>query len=446
MKVVTTTFFHDFSRYFQFLEGAILSSGKNASFFNISVYPSSHMFWKGNGKHSVLPWLSSSAELQVYNYNTHSELIDSLIYFNKRSLELFGIDEVPRLIKQAEHYLNALDSIFKREQFDILISSGESRLIPSVVIYLAKKYNVRIIFFEQGPFGTTIFDGQGVNANISFKPSFRRLSDYEDKKLADFIGEYKEKSSEKYWLNGIGHKEKLWNTVSLLLMHPPSFLKAVMPVDLWLGEGFYRGYLKPKLLALSKKNIREQVEEIECSRKYVALYLQVPVDAQLIEHSPYYSDFYRMLIDVLEAKPVDFDLIIREHPQYRGKYDARIYEIVRLRDDVYLGNFYSLKELVVHSACTVVNNSAVGIESILLGINVVCLGSSYYSHKGITYDYNGSNLTEIISLAINEKFQEVRVKSFLYELCFEYLQPGHFQDTNLVFPTKLLSMMDAYEK
>lgn len=442
MKFVTVTFFYDFARYFNKIEDVLLEKDNDASFYNISIYPCAHNYWKKKKKHSVLPWRLRKVDGH-YSYDSHRELIEDLIFFNAHSFQLYGKNRHKQLVLQCIDYLNKLDKIFYENDFDCLISSGESRLIPKVAIYLAKKYNVKIIYFEQGPFGTTMFDPKGVNANISFKPAFSELTDIEREKVFTFIDNYKKETKHKIWSKrNQGFMHKFSRLLTLINMYQPKIIENLLPVDLSLGQNFLIGYIKPKLFRPGKKIIKgntngKVMPVLKIEKPYIALYLQVPVDAQLIEHSPHYRCFYKMLCDVLEAKPQGVNLLVREHPQYIGKYDKRIYELIENHPSIFMENNVSLNKLIENSKCSIVNNSAVGIESLLLGRNVVCLGQSYYSNKGITFDYDGGNLEEVINKAIKSDFNRGRVESFMYEFIFKYLSLGHFQDTNFLYPDKI---------
>ncbi|EPR4991262.1 hypothetical protein ACU6DI_000245 [Vibrio navarrensis] len=437
MKIITVTYFYDFARYFSFLEDNMRNIYNSTDFFNVSMYPCAHRYWSKNNKHSVIPAFSSSKKGE-YSLSNNLNIVNELIAFNKKAFKFYNRDEEIKLRENAINYLNYFDSLFKTENFDLLITSGESRLIPSVMIYIAKKYGVKIIYFEQGPFGKTMIDLKGVNANISFTPSFKTLSKQQEKQLDDFINVLESKK-EKFWSKEcFGALDKMQRFLTICCMYQPRLIAHLLPTDLGVGPYFYQGYLLPKIKRFMHKKRKPPkcMDVSNINKPYIALYLQVPVDAQLIEHSPYYDCFYQMVKDVINAKPAGYHLLIREHPQYVGKYDKRIYDLVSCCNDVSFQNEMDLKLMIRNSACSILNNSAVGIESLLLGVNVVCLGESYYSHRGITYDFDGNaeDLKFIIQQAVIEEFKVERVRSFMYEFIFEYLHDGHFQDYDLQYP------------
>ena len=450
MKIITVTFFYDFARYFEFIESQLKIEMDLVEFYNVSLYPCAHHYWKKNNKHSILSTSIKSNDGQ-YSLDKDDELVKKLIYFNKKTFNLYGRNEEKKLKNKAIIYLNYFDNLFKKEKFNFLISSGESRLLPSVIIYIAKIYKVKIIYFEQGPFGTTMFDVKGVNANISFKPVLQQLSDVQKNKL------------EKFKNNLVNQKVKFWNKekftlldnifriYSLIYLYQPKIFKNYLSIDLSSGPYFLKGFLIPKIFNIYNKNKLFPIKyekKIISSRKYIALYLQVPVDAQLIEHSPFYKSFTTMVKDIISVIPEGYDLAIREHPQYLGKYDPTIYSLISNNSNVKLENHIELNDLILGSSCSIVNNSAVGIESLLLGKNVICLGKSYYSHRGLTYDYEGTkdSLKKCLFLALNNSPNIESINYYFYHLIFNYLQKGHFQDHELTFPQRLLENIKLLNK
>ena len=227
-------------------------------------------------------------------------------------------------------------------------------------------------------------------------------------------------------------------------MYPPQALRSVLPPDLQIGGGFWSVFsdkiphLKPSKLKYLNTSVVEPLP-----KKYIAFFLQVPVDAQLIEHSPHYCCFYTMLKDIFDVLPQGYQLLVREHPQYQGKYDERIYQLIDDSNEISVANSIDLTELIIGAEVCVVNNSAVGIESLLLGTKVVTLGNSYYSNKGVTFDFEKKlGIGKLLSKAINQEFNTIKVDSFLFEFIFEYLVEGHFQNKELTFKRKLTDYFD----
>lgn len=73
---------------------------------------------------------------------------------------------------------------------------GDSRLLIEIAKKMASEFNINVYFIEQGPFGTTIFDIKGVNANNSIRDLVIdlnvNLKENEIKDIDEFINKPKQ--------------------------------------------------------------------------------------------------------------------------------------------------------------------------------------------------------------------------------------------------------------
>jgi capsular polysaccharide export protein len=359
-------------------------------------------------------------------------------------LNLYGLKKETDLKKRAIFYLNYFHELFLREKFDFLISSGDSRILPSCLIHIARSYGVKIIYFEQGPFGTTIFDEIGVNAAVSFEPKKNSLTKDEEVKLSDFINHRSNSKQIKYFeVEKKSVLERLNTLLTYFCLYRIPILEKFMPADLLTGQSFAS---KLHVEFLKKLNInRKNNTSLMSPHNTVSIFLQVPVDAQLIDHSPYLNCFYQMTSEVINNLPNDTEIVIREHPFYRGNYDKRIYSLVKAHANVSLGNDYNLYDLISSSKLCVLINSTIGIEAMLLGKKVFTMGMSYYSHRDSgTYDFSGdfSSLGFELNSAMSEPLNLKKMKIFLYEFIFDYLYFGHFHDKDLKLDPKFFRLLN----
>ncbi len=431
MKVITTTYFSDFARYFSiFQDGFQVHVDHNARFTNVAMYPCACREFSKRGKDYIfagnIPKVKGS-----YSEKNDVSLIDELIQFNDDALKLYDKNERRALVKRAIIYLNYFDQLFEKEKFDLLVSSGDSRLLPQVVIYIAQQRGVKILYFEQGPFGTTIFDAQGVNANVDFNPSLTALKAEEEKELDSYLKNWKLGGKIKYTdvePRTIG--DKLYTLLTYCYLYWIPLLRFVLPVDLSTGESL-NWLIKGTISRLKFSSLSSSEATLNVpSKPYIALFLQVPVDAQLIQHSPHYKSFYKLITDVHTAIDGDMDIVVREHPHYIGRYDPRVYELISSSNDIFLENNYRLNDFIENSELCIVNNSTVGVEAIMQGKKVFAFGRAYYTNCGITYDFSGdiSRLREQLNIALSSPSDEAKGRSFLHEFIFSYLYRGHFHD------------------
>ena len=432
MNVISSIYFKDFARYFQFLESSFEKYfSESVKFTHVSMYPCASRYLKVNKSNYISAFNFRSCEQGLYRIDADYDLAVRLASFNIKAMEMYGRNEKDSLLDRAISYLNFFDRVFLDEKFNLLISSGDSRLLPQVLIFLAKKYNVPIVYFEQGPYGTTTFDDKGVNANSSFETTLYRLSEVQEKRLHARIQRYKEGSTTNYWKTvnrPIG--DRLFEWLTLLYLYPPIPLRKVLPKDLQEGLSF-TGFLRSFLMWPNKNTIKDISALDKLPEKFILLVLQVPVDAQMIEHSPNFVSFSLMISKIFESMPTGYELIVREHPQYKGRYSSDVYTYMR-ENEISTANAVNLKELLKKSSVVIVNNSTVGIEAILEGKKVVALGNSIYSHRGITFDFDPDvSIGHLIDEALCAKFDQQKADSFLYHLLCCYLFDGHFQDKDL---------------
>ena len=376
----------------------------------VAMYPCANRYLKKKNAFVYNAYTVSDSNYGRFNIEDNYELAYRLATFNINAMKIYGREEKVRLIKRAISYLNYFDLIFKEQNLDLLISSGDSRLVPQVLIFLARQYCVPIIFFEQGPFGTTTFDTKGVNANSSFSPRLDYLDEQKRDQLRKRIRELKNNAGNNYWrFKKRPLMDRLYDSVTLLYLYPPIFLRRMLAPDLQIGLSFWRF---ARSLAYSSKTQRNGKLSSDCElpTHYVVLILQVPVDAQLIEHSPYFSDFNKMVCEVFEALPSGYQLIIREHPQYKGRYSKEVYKYLE-KNNIAIANDVPLEMLLMKSSLVVVNNSTVGLEALLIGKKVVALGRSIYSGRGVTFDFRPDTpLAELLKAALDTKLDGKRVE------------------------------------
>jgi len=166
-------------------------------------------------------------------------------------------------------------------------------------------------------------------------------------------------------------------------------------------------------------------------KKIFLLILQVPYDVNMVYHSPFYTNHFEIVKDVYSNLPLNTQLLVREHPLFKGKYEKELFEFMYQNkisldsDDLYSS--------INKSDVIIVNNSTVGIEAISKLKTLVILGNSYYDNTNICLKLKEKdNLNNLLSSAIDFVIDKKNVLSFLDDFLNNYLIDGHFRDTKLI--------------
>ena len=175
MNFLINGYYDDFSRFFVAIKKNIKFEGRNNVYFihsyfsgfiysflrlNFSTWISMHAWLFNRFRHETIQKARNSI-MQKYD----------LEYVIQYHVKLLPLEKKEVFLNQAIAYFLIIERLIDKYKIDVLISSGDSRMINRVLKQLASKKKMKIYYFEQGPFGTTIFDSRGVNANCSFRYS-----------------------------------------------------------------------------------------------------------------------------------------------------------------------------------------------------------------------------------------------------------------------------------
>lgn len=333
--------------------------------------------------------------------------MDEVVRYHYR----FRVNE-RRLKAQACAYIDVWQKYLSKYRPDVLICSGDSRMfvetLLAVVHDLAPK--VSVWFFEQGPLGTTIIDKSGVNANCSFRDGFKR--EVYEGGWAAYLNDLSSRRQKKYRRNPV--------------YRGADYVFGWLASRWWMPDLY--SVLRPVKGVEVVSNLVEKYQG--CTKERFLLVLQVPQDVNMIYHSPLFANHYEMLSNVYNALPAGCELVVREHPLYKGKYEQQLYDFINTNNLV-LDNDTPLADAMSSSNVVVVNNSTVGIEAIASGCKVVVLGDSYYDRSGCcTKVKSVTDLPSVLDEARNFT-DECDRDSYLIGLFQNCFIEGHFRDEEL---------------
>ncbi len=427
LKILSIGYYDDFARFFLEIKKELLKKDTNISFKYLSLYFSGYLYFlirlQNVSFFSFNVWLN-----KILHKNKYMKILSNNSIYKGIDLNnviqyhlLFNKKEEINLKLQAISYINIIEKLLLDFKPDVLILSGDSRMSIEIFNMKAKELGIKTYYFEQGPFGTTILDTEGVNANASIRNiQIKNETSIEDmqEKISLF---YNRERSEKFKRNPI------YRGSDYLLQFIFSKI-GLLPIDIKMEKEIKSTNKEYKSLA---RNIYNK------DKKIFLLILQVPYDVNMVYHSPFYNNHFEIVKDVYKNLPSDTQLLVREHPLYKGKYENELYKFM-YKNEIPLDES-ELYSSIDKADVVIVNNSTVGIEAISKLKPVVVLGNSYYDNNHICIKLNEKkNLNSVLNSAINFKTKEENVLLFLNYFFNTYLIDGHFRDDELIASKKIV--------
>jgi capsular polysaccharide export protein len=440
MKILSVGYYDDYARFFLSIKNQF-KEDSSIEFKYINIYLSGFIYWLVKELEfttliAYKAWfkvLFNKKEYQkkIINDSYKDINLNNIINFDK-TLNNLSNKNIILLKLQACAYIDIIENIFIKYNPDILLLSDDSRLVIEIIDSIAKKYNTKIYYFEQGPFSTTILDTKGVNANASIRDVVleNNYTDF-DEKLENIYDFFNRKKESKYKRNPI------YRGIDYIYEYIFKYTPFV-PIDLRRNPNIQNNTTIYNRLKQSKKldtNIFKKDNNI-------LLVLQVPFDVNLVCHSPLFDSHFDIVDTVYNALPIGYNLVVREHPLYKAKYEKELYKIIEDNPNIYLDIDSNLKDTIEKSSIVIVNNSTVGIESIAKFKNTIVLGNSYYDKDEICFKLKDKKkLNDLILKALNTHLDKMLIVDYLDKLCFEFLIDGHFRDERLIAPKEIVKII-----
>jgi len=427
--IIAIGYYDDFARFFLEIKKDFYSD-KNIKFYYLSLYLSGFLYFLARFQKVTSISLKACIKSLLKNKKYKNLLsIDSDAYkgFNLNDIVKYHLRLNPalevKLKKQAMSYIDILENSLNKIKPDYIILSGDSRMSIEILDKLASNKNIPTFHFEQGPFGTTILDNKGVNANASFRNKLVVNKNLTVKEKQDKVNQFfKRTRPSKYKRNSIYRGSDyifqfLTKKINLL------------PPDIILPS-------KPKVQKTIYKEIKENTNKVIESKRIFLLILQVPEDVNMVYHSPFYDKHSDIVKDIYNNLPEGANLLVREHPLYKGKYEQELYSFM-VQKNIPLDQD-GLYQSIAQASVVIVNNSTVGIEAISQLKSVVVLGHSYYDNDLICLKLKEqSQLKEVLIKSINFKPNNEDVINFLFYFTQNILIDGHFRDEKLIMAPEI---------
>lgn len=424
MNIVGIGFYDDFARFFEALRQE--AKKRKVNFYYVTIFFSGFLY--GFAKLSFFSWLTpfvwSKFLLHKKTYILSSKSgtfrgieLDKVAKYHVTSNPTYEV--YYKMVSCA--YIDFAYSYFKRKKADILIVSGDSRMQCVAFIEVAKKLDIKIYYFEQGAFDTTFVDIVGVNANSIVRQI------------------------------GCGKTEKnvdMQNVLSLTINKKKNkkfkrlrFFRGVDKVfNLFLLRFFSCSEITEKFPKPSQSIPEKNTAKNYKNKPFILFAAQVPHDVNMISHSPVFSNHFNIIKFINENVSSKYEIIVREHPLYKGRYEQEFYNYIYNQDRIILDNTTPLHSIIKAASLVVVNNSTVGIESLALGKRVFVTGTAYYdTFSGVWSVSNPDDIDKLkyghYVLSENEYQSSLNDLSILFT---DFLYAGHFRDKDLSYTAEIM--------
>jgi len=427
--VLAIGYYDDFARFFLAIKKELKLKDEHIEFKYMSVFLSGTLYFLFRFQQVIflpfqariksLIWAKKYKTLAKKN-NYKGVNLSKLIIFNKylspnKEIEFRVLSVI---------YIDIIEKYLKREKPDLVILSGDTRIMVGVFVELTKIKNIPVYYFEQGPFGTTIFDEKGVNANASLRGVKYFGTEYsiseKKAKVDDFLTK---KRRQTYYRIPF---YRLIDYLIQFILHPIGLL----PLDLYLP------------VTVNKISTGDLLQEVDLGpkEKLFLLVLQVPYDANMTNHSPFFSNHSDILKNVYEALPKNAKLVVREHPLFKGRYEKEVYDFM-MENEISL-DLKPLYQSIDTCDVVIVNNSTVGVEAISRMKQLIVLGNAYYDDSDVCLKLkHKTELESLLEKSLVIKVNEDKNIDFLYFFLFEFLLDGHFRDEDLIIANGLVERL-----
>ncbi|MBH1404568.1 hypothetical protein I5U28_03340 [Stenotrophomonas maltophilia] len=427
MKYLTVVYYDTFARFFSAIEDEVRLRDGEAEFLHLALFPSAYLYLALERKAvRLLPWEATKASSAVASVEAAE--LDRIGAYHSYILSGAGKGADLRVRERAAKYVNAVSEILREFRPDRVIMSGDTRIACEALSFcLARDWpDVPKFHFEQGPGGTTILDPVGVNANCSFRQEVEALT---GENYSAEAPQKRTRFKRNRVFRGIDHM--LSRGMSAVSRLPVEWETLPMPR---YPEQRYAACVQPVANAGAS------------SATQVLVALQVPDDANNIHHNPLgLGDAQFVELVVRAVRQLGGRVLVREHPLYRRKYSAELYDFISSTPEVALSSA-ELKDDLSRAAVVVTVNSMTGFDAYMANVPSILLGRAFYDHlPGIVRLDGEEGLVEAIDSiqgkTVSELIGGCNPQAIFAEAKARYLIEGHWLDADLRAPAVIAEMV-----
>jgi hypothetical protein len=349
----------------------------------------------------------------------------------------FNITRSDELKLKYVNYLHALEKITesiisKNQNQNITVIQETGGFASLISMYYISRYFeldhwfLEPSFFKGRIFATknSIYAPEVIQENISNVS--QELIDYLDKtkRQKDIVIPVKDKSHyQSPW-------KKILNSYNLKRLFIKSYEKHVLKKREEFSYIFHhvKTYVR---MYLNKMRLGSHYQQLPNS-KYIYFPFHVPGDVALTIRTPEFLDQYSLIDYLARIIPLDYKLVIKEHPARVGAVaPSRILEILKNYDNVaLLDPTINTYDILENMDLLITINSKTGAEAISNGKRVITMGDAFYKRSSLTtFENNLTRLPATIQKCLQQSEKdESEVTAYLQNI-WDQSFPGEIYST-----------------
>lgn len=174
-------------------------------------------------------------------------------------------------------------------------------------------------------------------------------------------------------------------------------------------------------------------DEYVPAEKYVYFPLHVQPEMSTMTFAPFYLDQPSIIENISKSLPIDYRLVIKEHPSMLGRRDGNYYRRIKSLPNVrFVSPTVNSFEITENSSAIFTITGTAGLEGLILRKPVFVLGSTFYRHCPLIINVGELSPTkwpEVVSQTLKsyEHDEETLIKFLgaIFERAFEglYVEP-----------------------
>ena len=368
-------------------------------------------------------------DFKVINFYDYLSKSNYTYDYEKKSLfherVTFGLKENINLEEKIDNYIYTLIRIFQNYKDKLyFIHELGGWIAPQSLLGFCKLHHHINIFLEPSFFkgkldfliNNNFFQGRNmfnIN-NYSYDKTTKILEDYRLNFLKN--GDYIIPDKDKHNFKSI-YFSKLFtfknSKIILFKIIQKNILKKKFEYSHYLN--YTRRYFFMLLNKFKLKNLYQSKINFINEKKYIFFPVHFSLDFSVTIRANEYFNQILLLENILQIIPSDTYLVIKEHPVSAGLLNYKNLKkfLSKNKNVILLDPYINIHKFLENIDLVITINSKVGFESIIDGINTICLKDSFYKNFIDSFGYNKLN-NEIVKHLVNssKKVDQKKILEF----------------------------------